>query len=126
MTATNRVKVWNDNTADLRDTWRGQDIFIPAGEFIEMDHGDAVLYMGEYKAPVYTADGADKAEGFKKLRKEPIPDAVEEEEQTDWACQACGFNARSKWELEGHVSDLHVDQIADPKVAEKMRGKKKG
>ena len=126
MSITNRVKVYNDNTLDLVDKFRDLEILIKPGEYIEMDRGDAILYRGQYKAPVYTADGLGKAEGFKMIRLEPIPDAVEAEVETDWNCQACGFNARSKWELEGHTSDLHVEQLSDPNIADKMRGRKKG
>ena len=123
----NRAKLWNDNTVEFVDKWRDMDIRIPAGGFIEMDRGDAVLYRGEYRSPEYTADGAHKIQGFKKLRMEDIPNEVPgSDEETDWNCVACGFNARSKWELEGHVADLHVDQLLDPKEAAKIKGKKKG
>ncbi len=37
-----RVKVWNDNTFDHVDKFKGKEISIPAGTFIEMDYFDAV------------------------------------------------------------------------------------
>jgi len=120
-----KAKVWNDNKHDLTDTWRGKEIFIKAGEHVIMDYEEADLYKKNYKAPMFNVDGGHDPRGFKMVRVEEIKAPKPEAEVSkDYLCQACGYNGLSKWDLEGHINELHLDTMADTKEAEKRKAKK--
>jgi hypothetical protein len=72
----NMVKVWNDNVYPHKETFKGEEINIPAGSFVEMDYIEAVEFKGQFTAPKTDASGKPDAKFFKKIRveqpKEPI------------------------------------------------------
>jgi hypothetical protein len=68
------VKVWNDNIYPHSEKFKGKDVDIPAGAFIEMDYDDAKQFQGQYKPPKMNGQGHDPR-GFKKIRVENPPAA---------------------------------------------------
>lgn len=123
-----QVKLWNTNVHDLRDHWRGKEIFIKAGEHVIMDYEDAKNYRRAHKSIMKTVDGAHDPRGFKKLDIEIIGEESKKEVslKSEHKCQACGYDALSKWDLEGHVNELHVETMADEKEVKKRQAQKKG
>jgi len=43
-----------------------------------------------------------------------------------YVCQACGYVAGNKWELDGHTSDLHSEQWDDQNEARTSINEAKG
>jgi len=70
MAAAQLVKVWNDNEFPHVEKFKGKVIEIPAKEWIEMDHDEAVQFAGQFKAPIVTGQGTHDPRGFKKIRVE--------------------------------------------------------
>ena len=71
-----RVKVWNDNSHDHVETFKGNQVTVPAKGFIEMDFEDAVQFKGQFTPMLIRADGTHDPKGFKMIRveqpKEPL------------------------------------------------------
>lgn len=67
------AKVWNDNVYPHVEEFKSQKLEIPAGGFIEMDYDEAVMFKGQFKAPIIDGGGNHDPRGFKKLRIEAAP-----------------------------------------------------
>lgn len=114
-----KVKVWNRNTVDFTQDYKGDKVYIPAGKYIMMDYEDAIAFRGLYYPVVL--DGADvptvesrKAifideddQRHEILRRGGVPVA----NGKDLICHVCRFKAVSQYELDGHTSAEHKDRI---------------
>lgn len=116
-----KVKVWNENTLDYKEEFRDKKIEIKAGQFIEMDDDEAVLFLGSFSPIKVGGDGEKLPESFKKLRIEypgRVPYDLKEAKQN--TCIGCGFEATSALELQGHIFQTHADQMADEDAKEEL------
>lgn len=64
------VKVVNDNVHPYEERFRDQTIKIEAGKSIQMEHEDAVMFLGQMNSIKRTVDGGPDPKSFKKLRIE--------------------------------------------------------
>jgi hypothetical protein len=109
------VRVYNDNTFEHKELFKGSNIVIAPGKFIEMDRGEAKLFAGQFYQPKYLADGVQDPRSFKKIRVVPVEDLQEEPvtEVDENVCQACGFQAASPAGLKIHISKNHAGDMLD-------------
>jgi hypothetical protein len=66
------VKVWNDNEYPFTQAFKGVDVSIAPKQFIKMERGEAVDFLGLFSSIVRDADGAPHPKSYKKLRIEEI------------------------------------------------------
>ena len=116
-------RVWNDNIYPYKEKFKDQDIHIPAGKFIEMEHLEAVQFLGTYCGIERDTDGQPLAKSFKKLRVErtskPVSQHVAENRREDFICMACKFRAKDQKELDAHSEKEHRHMWADEEEAER-------
>lgn len=101
-----KVKVWNDNVYDFKQEWRGEKIFIPAGQWVEMEDDFAHNFLCAYHPIEVDAGGNQKPQSFKRLRIEGKAIRVNDHKLT---CQACGYMAVSKKDLLTHTNERLQD-----------------
>lgn len=119
------VRVWNDNIYEHREMFRGDEIVIPSGGYIEMAREDAVLFKSQFRPLIRNKGGVDDPRGFKKIRIEYNPDTkavkdIIQEHRENHTCQACGFVAQSKAGLQSHIRANHAAQMIDNDAREAL------
>lgn len=118
-----QVRVWNDNVHPFKQTIDEIEYVIPAGKFVEMDEAEADKLLKAYSPILVDYDGRPRPESYKKLRLDTEDlkrNAVRKEARNksgSYICQACGYVASNKWELNGHVMDEHKHQFDDNEEA---------
>ena len=111
--AAREVKVWNKNTFDHEEKFKGQVIKIPANSFIVMDRHEAVEFKSQFKQPVFLKGGVPDKEHLKMIVLETIDDTIKEEPKNDLVCQKCGFEASSAAGLKAHIRAKHLQAMED-------------
>ena len=113
-----KVHVVNDNTLDHREKFRDEMIFIPAKSSIEMEYDDAHLFLGQYFPIKRDSGGQQTPDSFKMLRivqgEKPFIKQMDE-----LRCVACNQLFTDKVELDKHITDAHLQQLADKDEKEK-------
>lgn len=122
-----KMRVWNENTYPLKDTFRGEPLVILPKEFIEMEEDDAILFRGQYTPMILRADKTPDPAHFKMLRLEKIDGTeMKIEKEPEHICQGCKYKATSAKDLEEHGKAMHSDSILVDEDAEKaIKAKKK-
>jgi hypothetical protein len=119
------VKVWNDNTHDFTQNFKGETKHIKAGSYIEMDYWEAKSFLGKISPVVVDAAGKPKPESYKKLRIEGKPQAFETVQA--FMCHADGTLHKSQAALEEHIRyTIGADRMADDGAKEALIKKKPG
>lgn len=121
------VRVWNDNTHENVEKFKGKIIKIPPKSWIEMDKGDAEQFQGQYKPITVDHDGNPTAEGFKMIRIEEITPHSEPEAET-FTCMLDGKSFDTQELLNAHIKTNYADRIfvdADAEAEMKKRGRPK-
>lgn len=109
-----KVKVWNDNKYPHKEMFRGEMIEIGPGEFIEMEHMDAVQFKGQMSPIIRDADGAPTEKSFKKIRvEEPKADAKVASSDAELICQMCAYKAKDQVDLAKHILENHSESFAE-------------
>ena len=67
------AKVWNRNTYDFTQDYKGQKIHIPAGKYIEMEYFEAKAFASFPYPMKKTAQGVDDPTHFKMIDIEGSP-----------------------------------------------------
>lgn len=129
------VRVYNRNydqdtgeKFDYEETFKGKKIHIKCGEFVVMEHGEAVDFLGTLNVVTRDADGNPDKKSRKKLYIEPHDEQTEAPKKplaSEHKCQACGYEGISKADLESHIDENHLDQLADGELADERRKKGK-
>jgi hypothetical protein len=117
-----KVRVWNDNTYPHTEMFKGDRIHIPAKQYVEMEFYEAHEFKGQYTAIKRDFDGNPVPESYKMIRIEKIEGAAAQD-APKVSCQACGKSFLSQHDLDDHIDAEHLDQISDPEVAQKRRGR---
>lgn len=68
-----KVKVWNDNVHPFSQKFKGQEILIPAKNFIEMDYSAAQQFLGKPSPIKRDGMGQQDPVSYKMLRIEGTP-----------------------------------------------------
>lgn len=101
------AKVWNDwHEGVYEEEFKGEKIRIPAGQYIEMDHHDAIQFLGQYIRPRKTDTGI--LLNHKKLRLDVAPTV---EKVTEIRCQVCRGLFASENELILHSDAFHKEKM---------------
>lgn len=110
-----QAKVWNDGPTDYREEFRGTEIAIPKGKFVEMDRYEAAAFLSQYIKPRKTDTGVHM--NHKMLRMEVVGDDVPA--KLEHRCQMCKGLFQSETELTLHSEAFHKEAIvaAEPKKA---------
>jgi hypothetical protein len=64
------VKVWNDGIYPHKEMFKGEEINIAPGSYVEMDYIEAVEFKGQFTSPKTDASGKPDPRFFKKIRVE--------------------------------------------------------
>ena len=105
-------KVWNDHTYDYSERFKGDQISIKAGSFIEMDHEDAINFLGQMNTIKRTADGGPCPTSFKRLRIEAGKPDIKDKTLDENKCQLCKESFPNQLELSKHVMENHAHALA--------------
>lgn len=116
------VKVWNKNTFDHEEMFKGSLIKIPAGAYILMDRHEAVEFKSQFKQPVFLKGGVPDKQHLKMIVLEPIDDTIKEEEKSNdsFVCQKCNFEAGSHAGLKSHIRSKHLQSMEDADAREEL------
>ena len=124
------VKVWNRNTYDYSEEFRGKKITIPASDFIEMAYDEAVLFLGSFTPIVRKGDGTFDPRSFKKLeidkddkaaiRAERMHSMDADEKEKVFVCHACAKEFLTKTGLEKHIKSKHMSDMADKEAMKEL------
>ena len=121
-----QVKVWNDNDHDYKETFKEQEIKIPAKGFVEMEYYDAHEFRGKYKSIERDADNQPMPRSYKMIRVEEPPAADIDAKIETNVCGACKFRGGSPKDLLEHILAKHADQMNVDDEAEKaIKSRKK-
>jgi uncharacterized C2H2 Zn-finger protein len=122
-----QIRLFNLNTFDYSEEFKGMMIKIPAGEYIVMEYDEANQFMSKMNNPKRGKDGLFIPSTFKKLAMDPgdkkraeayLRDEKEEESKRIFVCHACNGEFQSKKELTKHVKESHMNELADQKTRE--------
>lgn len=126
-----RVKVYNLNEYVYKEHFKGDDIVIEPGEFVEMESDDAVMFLGTMNRVKADADGNPLPESYKMLKiiqpkDKKAQEAIENEinNKLNTKCQACGYAAVNARDLEIHIKEEHADILLDKDALKKDKTKK--
>lgn len=110
------AKVWNDHSQVHKEKFDGVEIVIPPKGYVEMEHFDALRFMGQF-VPI-KKDGLGNPMTFKMLRLESAgPNAVS---QNEHRCQLCRGKFDTENELFLHSEAVHkAALIAEPEEKKK-------
>tara|TARA_R110000796_G_scaffold187266_1_gene304166 strand:- start:595 stop:999 length:405 start_codon:yes stop_codon:yes gene_type:complete len=113
------VKVWNDNVHPFTQNYHDVLYKIPAKKYIEIDEEEADSLLKAFSQIKVDYDGNAKPESYKMLRideddRAKIRSIRENKAKSgSYICQACGYVAGNKWELNGHIMELHKQSFED-------------
>jgi hypothetical protein len=110
-----KVKVFNDDTREYRETFRGDDICIPAGGFIMMERAEAIAFKGQW-CPIIE-DGNKNKLNAKKIRIEDLPIELRYREKKKFVSNFNGMQFDTEEELNAHYASLNnVMGKSEPKT----------
>jgi hypothetical protein len=76
------VKVWNDNQYEHCERFKGEEIRISPGGFVEMDYIDAVDFRGQFTTPKMLGPNNPDPRHFKMIRVEEPTEPVVKDDKT--------------------------------------------
>jgi hypothetical protein len=125
-----RVKVWNDNSHVLKETFKGDPIEIKPHQCIEMEFFEAHEFKGQYHMQPLDAMGKiiDDPKYRKMVRIEKIEDGDSDETETKaHTCMSCKKSYESEPVLKAHIETAHSNQsrLELPEVDHEIKKKTK-
>lgn len=110
-----------------KEKFKGDDIVIPAGEFVLMDYEDAVQFKGQYFPIVINAQGVQDPKSYKMLKIEAGPEAKLDEidnKQRIYICHVDGKEFSDKASLDEYMKTnfshlLIKDEALDKEIEAK-------
>lgn len=118
------VEVWNDDTSDYTEVFKGDTIVVPAKNFIKMEDPDASQFLGQYVP--FKKDGQGRQLGCKMLRKVYIPDGkTTTVEEPNLTCQMCKETFRAQGELDGHIAQNHTQAMIEEEAKKAVKKQSK-
>jgi hypothetical protein len=112
------VRVHNDNVVEHVEMYKGTQIRIPAGGYVEMERAEAVQFKSQFRTPVRDKARIQTPESKKILRLELIINGAEKAaapkaEKDKHICHKCGFEAQNKAGLSAHIRANHLESMVD-------------
>ncbi len=107
--AARRVQVWNDNTVELKEEFKGSTIVIPPGKYVEMGRSQAIQFKGQYRPIQQDGTKQQTAHSMKILRIEPITGKPLVEKKP-WVCQMDGKEFKTEAALKAHMTRNYKDE----------------
>lgn len=118
------VKVWNDNQYDHTEKFKGKEITIKAGGFVEMDYIDAVDFRGQFITPRMLGPNNPDPKFFKMIRVEqPVEPVVKEDPNVFHATGKSFGTPTEVIALAKAYATLNPDLVADDPDAERLVAK---
>lgn len=124
-----RAKVWNDNTCEWTEMFKGEKVTIPAGKYIEMEFYDAHEFKGQYSPIKIKPDDTQDPKSFKMIRvvKVTQEDGELDDSKQVFPCNLCKKVFTTEAALIAHSAKEHADQmIVDPSAEEEVPKRKPG
>ncbi len=120
-----RVQVRNRNVHPYEETFKGEKIYIGAGQTIEMEYEEAKEFLGSFGCGVAPAgeDGAPDARFFKMLKIEDEPRPEEIFKDDGLTNHMTGKKASSADELRAVLSEYKHLQVVDQDAEKSVGGK---
>lgn len=113
------VRVWNDNIHPFKQEIAGKLYDFAPKSFLEMEEDEADVLLKRYSPIILGGDDQPLATSYKMLRIDSDDlkrNRAQRENKTKsgtYICQACGYVAANRWELNGHTSEMHSEQWED-------------
>jgi len=126
-----KVKVWNNNTVEWKEKFKGEDIVIPSKGYIEMEFYEAHEFKGQFAPIKIKGDGTQDPTSFKMIKvdalKQEEKDELEEEGQEVYPCNLCKKVYSTEGALVKHSEAQHAEAMVTDFEAEKqVPAKKRG
>lgn len=128
---TGKWRVYNIHRDGLthKEKFKGEDIVIPAGEFVLMDYEDAVQFKGQYFPLFMNGQGIQAPESYKMIKIEAGPEAKTENDSENkkvYVCHVDGKEFTDKGLLDEYMktnfSHLLVrDETLDQEINKKSK-----
>jgi hypothetical protein len=115
-----KAKVWNDGNETYREVFKGNEIVIPAKQFIEMEFTEANVFRGTFTPIV--RDGSGKDLRPKAIRVEKILESAAEE-KVEYVCTKDGSKWPNQEALDNHIAK-NYSELLDDEGKEKLKKKK--
>lgn len=113
------VKVWNDNQFAHTEKFKGQELTIPAGGYIELDEIDAVDFRGQFTPPRSLGPNNPDPRFYKMIRVEASGEPLVKEDQHIFHATGKAFGSPAEVIALAKVfASLNPDLVADDPVAE--------
>lgn len=118
------VKIYNRNSYDYSEKFKGQMVEIKSKGFVKMDYEDANRFLGQLPSFKRLKDGQQCPSSFKWLEIDPVDrkrvesilrNEAEEKAKKVFVCMACGEEFDSKKELIKHSNMKHSDIMVEEK-----------
>lgn len=132
------VRVWNDNVHPFKQEVAGKLYEFGPKECLEMEEDEADVLLKRYSPIILGGDDQPLPQTYKMLRideEDLARNRAHKENKTksgSYLCQACGYVAANRWELNGHTQEMHADQWEDQDEAraqiasDKVKKRKQG
>lgn len=127
-----KVQVWNDQSFDWKESFKGEPLEIPAGKFIELPFYEAIEFRGQMIPLLDDGNGGIAEKSQKKIRlveKQWIDFQKEGDADVDpqeYACALCKETFLTTDALVKHSVKKHADRIVTDSEAEDALPKKRG
>lgn len=120
------VKVLNENHYPYEENFRGKNIRIEPGKSIEMDHGEAVVFLGTMPPNVKVdKNGLQDPKTYKKLRIVKGGGKLPEAKVAGFRCEKDGKVFQTEAELKQHIADNYAEDMVDEDARDEILGKPK-
>jgi uncharacterized C2H2 Zn-finger protein len=116
------VKIHNRNQYDYTEKFKGREIFVPAGSFIEMDYEEGNRFLGQMPEFKRLKDGTQDPRSFKWLEMDKddrrrvelaLRNESEDKAKKIFVCHACKKEFDDKKDLLKHVKKEHMNQLEE-------------
>lgn len=110
-----KTKVWNRNKFEHRETFKGSDLVIPAGEYIEMEFEEAIEFKGQWR-PMPPEDYSGDPAKFYKMIVVEWPKVHEKKANSDLICHADGSVSETREQLLAKLRDFDDLRVKDDEL----------
>lgn len=123
-----KVKVWNNNTVDWKEKFKGELIVIPSKGYIEMEFYEAHEFKGQFSPINIKGDGTQDPTSFKMIKVDPPVqlEAAESDADEVFPCNVCKKVYTTEGALVKHSEAQHADRMVTDFEAEKEIPRKRG